>query len=271
MRSVVAIFAIIFSISPALSQKYDEVGLFVGGSYFFGDVHSSISENTNFSTGILYRKNFNTRWAIRYDFRYAQLEGVDANSENTFKLQRNLSFNSNVFEFSTMVEFNFFDFTPFKPQSFFQSPDVITPYVAVGISIFTHNPTAELAGNVYELRPLETEGKSYGRIGLALPLVFGVKMRAADRLILGLSVGLRPTTTDYLDDASTRYPVDPSGMSKTASDLSNRTLIPQGSDGESWGAQRANQNTNDWFSYAGLTLTYNLVKNPSSCHFNQNK
>lgn len=271
MREVVVYLFIIFSISPALSQKYDEVGLFVGGSYFFGDVHSEIQENTHLSAGLLYRKNFNARWAIRYDLRYAQISGNDANADNAFKLQRNLSFESNVYEFATMVEFNFFDFNPFKPASFFQEPDLITPYVAAGLSILTYNPKAELAGNVYELRPLATEGENYGRVALAMPLCFGVKMRAADRLILGIGLEFRPTITDYLDDVSKRYPTDPSQMSKTARDLSNRTLIPQNRDGESWGAQRGNANNNDWFSYAGITLTYNLKKNPSACHFNPHK
>tara|TARA_R110002050_G_scaffold290260_1_gene443796 strand:- start:127576 stop:128391 length:816 start_codon:yes stop_codon:yes gene_type:complete len=271
MKRILILAIVTIIVNPAFSQKYGEVGLFVGSSYYLGDVYSSPQKDAHLSLGVNYRQNFNARWAWNFIGRYASISGNDANSNNAFETQRNQSFQSNIFELATTVEFNFLDFKPHSPQSFFQVADVFTPYAFVGISLFYHNPKAYLAGNLYELQPLATEGVTYSKIGVALPFGFGFKFRLSDRMILGLTAEFRPTFTDYLDDVSTRYPVDPSGLTKTGRDLSNRTLEAQGVNGSSWGAQRGNDYNNDWFSYGGFTLSYNLKKNPGTCHFNPSK
>jgi len=268
MKKIFLIAFLTTLINPAFSQKYGEVGLFVGGSHYFGDVYSSVSENTHFSIGANYKHNFNSRWAWNFLFRYAGISGNDVNSNNNFENQRNLSFQSNLFEVGSTVEFNFFDFKPFRPQSFFQIADVFTPYVFVGLSMFHHNPKAYLAGNLYELHALKTEQVDYSKVGVALPFGLGMKFRLSDRMLLSVSGEMRLAFTDYLDDVSTRYPTDPSVLTKAGRDLSNRTLESQGIGGSSWGAQRGNSFNNDWFSYVGFTLSYNLKKNPGTCHFN---
>ncbi|UTW65060.1 hypothetical protein KFE94_10245 [bacterium SCSIO 12643] len=271
MRKVLIFtFITIFS-GPAFSQKYGEVGLFVGSSYYWGDVYSSVTKNSHLAVGLNYRQNFNSRWAWNFLFRSASISGDDQNSDMAFEQQRNLSFESNILEFGSTVEFNFLDFKPYKPQSYFQEVDVFTPYVFAGLSIFYHNPKAELAGNLYELKPFETEGVSYSRVVMAMPFGFGMKFRLSDRFLLGVSSEFRLTFTDYLDDVSTRYPNNPDDLSKTARDLSNRTLEAQGGNGSSWGTQRGNEYNNDWFSYLGITISYNLKKNPGTCHFNPSK
>ena len=271
MKNILLLVFIIIFISPAFSQKYGEVGLFVGGAHYFGDVHSDFKEDTHLAIGVNYRQNFNSRWAWTNFLKHASISGNDANSDSFFESQRNLSFQSNIIEVGSVVEFNFLDFKPHKPQSFFQLADVFTPYAFVGISLFYHNPKAYLAGNLYELRPLETEGESYSKVSVALPFGFGFKVRVTDRVLMGASLEFRPTFTDYLDDVHYRYPVDPSTLSKTARDLSNRTTEFQGPGGVSWGAQRGNEYNNDWFSYLGISISYNLKKNPSSCYFNSGK
>ena len=271
MKNIILLVFITIFISPAFSQKYGEAGLFVGGAYYFGDVHSDLTENTHFSTGINFRQNLNSRWAWNTFFKYASISGDDANADSFFEKQRNLSFQSNIFEVGSVVEFNFLDFKPYKPQSFFQLADVFTPYVVVGISLFYHNPKAYLAGNLYVLRPLQTEGESYTKVSVALPFGFGFKVRVTDRVLMGASIEFRPTFTDYLDDVHYRYPSDPSSLTKTGRDLSNRTIESQAPGGTSWGAQRGNEYNNDWFSYVGISVSYNLKKNPGTCHFNPSK
>lgn len=269
-KALVFVFITIFS-NPTFSQKYEEVGLFFGGTYFMGDVHSSISKNTHLSYGINYRKNFNSRWALSFLLRQAKISGEDVYSEMAFEQQRNLSFQSNVADLSALVEFNFLDFEPYAPQSFFQLADVFTPYLGIGISLIRFNPKAYLSGNLYELQPLQTEGVEYAKVTVAFPIQLGFKFRLSDRMLLQIAGELRITASDYLDDVSTRYPTDPDLLSKTSLDMSNRSLEGQGLGGDSWGAQRGNEYDNDWFSYLGFTLSYNLRKNPGSCHFNTRK
>ena len=269
-KTFVLVFITIF-FNPAFSQKYGEVGLFVGSTSFMGDVHSTLSENSHASVGVNYRQNFNSRWAWNFIVRQGKLTGDDVNSNNPFEVQRNLNFQTNIWEFGTMLEFNFLEFKPHSPASFFQVADVFTPYLFVGISLVQFNPKSYLSGNLYELQPLATEGVSYSKVAIALPIGFGFKFRLSDRVLLGIAGEFRITASDYLDDVSTRYPEDPNSLSKTARDLSNRALQSQGSGGSSWGAQRGNEYNKDWFSYLGFTLSYNLKKNPSSCHFNPSK
>ncbi len=269
-KALLIVFITIFS-SPAFSQKYEEVGLFFGGSYFIGDVYSSVSKNTHLTYGVNYRKNFNSRWALNFLLRQAKITGEDVNSSMAFEQQRNLSFQSNVADLSALIEFNFLDFKPYSPQSFFQLSDVFTPYLGIGISVVRFNPKASLAGNLYELQPLQTEGVEYSKVTVAFPIVLGFKFRLSDRFLLGIAGELRITATDYLDDVSTRYPSDPDLLAKTTRDMSNRSLQAQGVGGDSWGTQRGDEYDNDWFSYLGFTFTYNLRKNPGSCHFNTRK
>ena len=269
-KVLLLVFGIIFY-NPAFSQKYGEVGLFFGSSMFRGDVHTSISHNSHFAFGINYRQNFNSRWALNFKLRQAKVTGEDAKSDIVFEKHRNLSFQSNITDFSTVLEFNFLEFKPYSPQSFFQNADVFTPHLFLGISLFRFNPKAYLAGNLYDLAPLQTEGVSYSKVSVAFPIGFGFKFRLNDRLLLDVTAEYRITATDYLDDVSTRYPSDPDVLSKTTRDLSNKTIQSQGSGGSSWGAQRGNDLNNDWFSYLGFTLSYNLRKNPTSCHFNTSK
>ncbi len=271
MKRILLFVFLITNLSPTFSQKYGEVGFFFGESYFFGDVYSQIPDDAHISAGLNYRHNFTTRWAWRTDIKYSKISGDDSKSNNEFESQRNLSFSSNIYQLNSVIEFNFLTFKPYNPQSFFQDADVFTPFVYVGIGMFYHNPKAVLSGNEYELQPLQTEGVMYSKIGVAFPFGFGFKFRLSDRFILGLRGELSPTFTDYLDDVSDRYPSDPSILSKTGRDLSNRTLEAQGPNNSSWGTQRGSDYNNDWLSSVVLSLNFNLKKNPSSCHFNPNK
>lgn len=271
MKNIFLFVFLINILSPAFSQKYGEAGLFIGGAFFNGDVYSDISSNTNITFGVDYRQNFNSRWAWRTDFKYGKVSGDDSNSDVTFELQRNLSFSNQYYQLGTYIEFNFLNFKPYNPRSYFQAADVFTPFVYIGLAGVYHNPKAQLAGNEYELKPLQTEGVSYSRLSVAVPFGIGFKFRVSDRIILSLSAELAPIFSDYIDDVSTRYPVDPNSLSKTGRDLSNRTLESQGPNSSSWGAQRGYEYNNDWLTSAVVTLNFNLKKNPSNCHFNPNK
>lgn len=271
MKKTIVIAFLITFINPAFSQKYGEAGLFVGGSYFMGDVYSTVPEDLGLALGVSYRRNLNSRWAIRFDAKRLEFSGSDENSDDNFEIQRNQSFTNIAYSFGANIEFNFLNFKPYKPQSYFQNADVFTPFVSFGLSILTHNPKTTLAGNEYELRPLMTEGVSYSSVTVGLPMGFGFKFRLSDRFQMALIGELTPTFTDYLDDVSTKYPDDPNSLSKTGRDLSNRTLVAQGPEGSSWGTQRGNEINNDWLSSVVLSVSYNLRKNPSSCHFNTNK
>lgn len=63
-----------------------------------------------------------------------------------------------------------------------------------------------------KLRPLQTEGKAYSPIGVAIPFGLGFRYKLAKNWDLAFEVGWRYTFTDYLDDVSSTYG-DPMKMS----------------------------------------------------------
>ncbi|MGO8055739.1 DUF6089 family protein, partial [Rhizobium leguminosarum] len=75
------------------------------------------------------------------------------NTHNEYQNRRNLSFNSNVFELALLGDFNFFKFVPGDPDHSF------TPFVSMGVGVFSYDPYAYLGGQKYFLRPLGTEGQ----------------------------------------------------------------------------------------------------------------
>lgn len=90
----------------------------------------------------------------------------------------------------------------------------VNPYVFIGLAIFSHNPKAKApdtdllgnplaeAGKFVSLRDLETEGKKYSKIQMAIPVGLGVKVRLIQNLDAQLEFGLRQLFFDYIDDVS---------------------------------------------------------------------
>ena len=68
-----------------------EVGAWMGGANYFGDLNS----NSSFAMvrpagGIFLRNNFNTRWTLKSSVSFGQLAFDDKKSANGFNRQRNL-------------------------------------------------------------------------------------------------------------------------------------------------------------------------------------
>lgn len=266
------LFLFVFMIVNVQGQR-SEVGFFAGGSYYLGDLnfrqHFGITKP---AIGILYRYNINTRFTLKLSGTYGTLIGDDASSSGENK-QRNLSFESPVTDLSANIEFNFWPyFTGSKKHKF-------TPYIFGGFSIFTFNPKAYFEGEWYSLQPLHTEGqgttvypdrKPYSKTQLGLSFGIGFKISLSRTVCLGGEWGLRKTYTDYLDDVSTTYP-KPDVLIKEYPDsisafLSNRSLSIPGEPDIITGMQRGNSENNDWYAFAGITLTFKIRgKRKSDC------
>ena len=61
-----------------------------------------------------------------------------------------------------------------------RSPSPFGPYVFLGVDITTYKPTAELNGERYNLRKLQTEGVKYGSIAFTIPMGLGVRYQISD-------------------------------------------------------------------------------------------
>ena len=158
-------------------------------------------------------------------------------------------------------------------------------------SLFNFNPKAENKnGEWISLQPLGTEGqgttqfpdrKKYSLIQFAIPIGGGVKFAVSEHFNIILEYGIRKTFTDYLDDVGGTY-ADPQYLAMEdmiAAQLSDRTIALQDflannptADITVWSQntdkQRANPNGwNDWYTFAGITLSFKIVETPKVCQF----
>lgn len=231
-----------------------------------GDLNPYVPyRNTHLAGGLMFRYNIHSRLAFRANLIYGEVEGNDADYSNEpTMVDRNLSFNSTIYEGAIGVEFNYFPFQLGHDR--YKG----TAYLLAEIGMFRMNPTTEYNGDTYELQPLGTEGqgsslsdkRNYSLMQLCIPLGVGAKLSLGKRMSLNFEVGLRKTFTDYLDDVGSNSYVDASVLAAEngplAADLSNRSLS-----GSRYG-KRGNAGTKDWYVFSGMMLTFRLGK-PVKC------
>ncbi|HEU4718561.1 MAG TPA: DUF6089 family protein [Bacteroidia bacterium] len=246
----------------ANAQRTDELGLFIGGSYYTGDLNPSMIMNslTRPAVGLVYRHNFNLRLSVAGSALFGSIQGIDARSSSYEQQQRNLSFRSPVYELAGRAEFNFIEYKIGDDKHEF------TPFMFLGAAVFNFNPKAAFGNQWVALQPLKTEGqgKPYMRTQFSIPFGAGIKTNLAKRIGLVAEWGLRKTFTDYLDDVSTVY-ADPGTLYSNGGPLAVAVADRSTSAGSNAGRQRGNPRTKDWYSFAGLTLTFQLAHKPAHC------
>jgi hypothetical protein len=248
-----------------------EFGFTLGGAHYFGDLNTRSELNRpRPSVGLFFRKNFGNYIALKVAGRFAQVEYADAISRNNnlYHKTRNLSFHSNLFEFSVVGDFNFFKYVPGSEYYGF------TPYVTLGVGVFSYDPYTFLFNKTnntvekYYLRPLGTEGQAannteYGTMAICVPFGVGMKYSINKKVNLNFEISQRFTNTDYLDDVSTSYvkdvatvfPDGPNGPSP-AFLLQNRSLVPN--DFNTNGRQRGWSKQKDQYVIAEVGVSFNI-------------
>ncbi len=86
-----------------------ELGLYGGTSNFVGDVGYGFIPK-GYSAGLVFRYQFDERYGLRVQGTYGKVSAQDSDSPSKFKTNRNLEFESAIFEGALMIEFNFFKY-----------------------------------------------------------------------------------------------------------------------------------------------------------------
>lgn len=264
-----------FSTLSGLSQpvkKSAELGVFLGGSYYIGDLNplGHFNQFTKPAGGIVFRYNFNPRLAARANAFFGGMEGDDSFSNNSFQHQRNLHFRSNLYELSAQLEFNFLDYIIGDDSRLF------SPYMFGGFAGFKFSPQGQVNDEWLDLQPLGTEGqglpggatkKKYKLTQLSLPFGAGIKANLSKNIGISIEWGMRKTFTDYIDDVSGRY-YDPAVLAAkrgaVTAQLSD-TSIGTDPNYSNVGRQRGNPTTKDWYSFAGIALTVKFKEKRKLC------
>jgi len=264
---LIFIIAFAFSLSTKAQQfkPNTEIGILLGTSYYLGDLNTTHFNQPLVAAGLIIRKNIDKRFVYKAEVMYLNIKSDERNSEDTIAKNRGLHFKSPIYELSGQVEFNFLPFQPENPLYTW------TPYVYTGISIFHFNPKAENKnGEWVDLQELGTEGqgttlfpdrKKYSLVQYAIAMGGGVKIAVNPSFNIILEYGVRKTFTDYLDDVSTTYPGDLLDMTNEANYMSD----PSGT--HQLGEQRGNPDKKDWYSFAGITLSFKLNNNTKGCDY----
>lgn len=197
------------------NAQIHEVGVFLGGSNYIGDVGATDYINPNsLAFGALYKWNKSSRYSWRASFMYSEIEGDDANADMSSRQERGFSFKNTIKEFSAGLEFNFLEFYLHD----FSKP--VTPYIYGGLSYFIFDDIKFDSGVAIN---------NGNRNTFAIPMTLGVKAKIARHLVLGAEIGARYTFTNNLDGSN---PDDPTAF------------------------RFGNLNSDDWYVFSGITLTY---------------
>ena len=226
MKHLTILILSILAIQLSHSQ-INELGVFVGGSNFIGDVGATnyISPN-QLAFGGIYKWNRSKRHSYRASLIFSDLEGMDVNSNDPRRIQRGYEFSTKIIEISAGMEFTFIDFNLHTGRK------IATPYLYTGISLAHHD-------NSYFLNGIQTD-ENNSSWAYGIPMALGVKTNFLRNLILAIEVGARYTFSDELDGS-------------IPDDISHMPF------------RFGNINNNDWYVFSGITLTYTFGENPCYC------
>jgi len=273
-HKTVATFLLCFlvTVSNVKAQQFKpntEIGFLLGTSYYLGDLNTTHFNQSSLATGLVIRKNIDKRFAYKAELIYLNLRSDETDSKDTISAARGLHFKSPVYEISGQIEFNFLPYDPGNPLYTW------TPFVYAGASLFTFNPQAEnKIGEWVDLQPLGTEGQGttlpntdskYSLIQFAAAFGGGVKIAVNNTFNIIFEYSTRKTFTDYLDDVSGNY------VSTTPTEWSDNPDAEYLSDPNNrdypFGKERGNPEKQDWYSFAGVTLSFKLGNKTKGCNY----
>lgn len=209
-----------------VNAQIHEIGVFVGGNNYIGDIGPTTYIAPNeLAFGLLYKWNKSPRHSWRISYTQAKISSKDSDASPPGRTQRGYNFENNIKEVSLGLEFNFFDF------NLHELTPKITPYIYSGLTYFAYDELFFING---ETKVDFTTG------ALAIPMTIGIKSNILTHLILGVEVGARYTMTDNLDGSNPK----------------NKNLAP---------LKFGDINSNDWYVFSGFTLTYTFGNKPCYC------
>ncbi|CAI8370624.1 MAG: Uncharacterised protein [Flavobacterium sp. SCGC AAA160-P02] len=179
-------------ISNNCLSQINEVGFFIGGVNYVGDVgRTNYIQPNDYGGTILYKYNLNPRIAIRGSYSSFSLLGDDADSENEIRQQRGIRFKNLINEFAVGIEYNFYEYD-------LSSKDKIgTPYILL-----------QIAAVDYQTPRLQNNDGSYSftrNTSISIPFGLGFKTKLYGKIACAIETSFRYTFTDELDFTTSEF------------------------------------------------------------------
>jgi hypothetical protein len=186
-------FLLFICISSNCLSQINEIGFFVGGVNYVGDVgRTNYIQPNNPGASIIYKYNLNPRIALRGSYSHFSLLGDDADSENAIRQQRGFSFKNPINEFAVGIEYNFFQYD-------LSSYDKIsTPYILLQIAAVDYETP--------RLLNLDGSYRFTRNTSISIPFGLGFKTKVYGKIAFAVEASFRYTFTDKLDYTSSDFP-----------------------------------------------------------------
>ena len=208
------------------------------------------ADQTQYAFNFSYKYFLKSKLAFRVNLAYAKVAGDDRSTTDPSRANRNLNFQTNIIEGSTVLEWNIVTEksgnrynlkNKYNKSIGAKNPLGFGFYIFGGIGGFFFDPYGidNISGTMvkHQLRPLRTEGqgrlspndpfyskvenaggleidyskyafeegKTYASFAICAPVGFGIRKAFHSMAGIKLEAGFRFTSTDYIDDVSTRY------------------------------------------------------------------
>lgn len=220
MKKTFLFLVFIWFTNHSVAQLH-EIGVSFGGSNYVGDIGSTALLNPSaLAYGAVYKYNKNPRIAYRVSFTSMGIKANNSDSNNEIRQLFDTPVDKTINEFTAGIEFNFFEYqiSHWKKAR--------TPYFIFELAFFQYEKMEGTADNI----------TSKSTMGFALPFGIGYKAQLSNQLVLGFEARIRYTYTDDIDD----------GLFYKEEIIKDHPEI----------SKFNNPDTNDWYAFTGLTLTY---------------
>lgn len=194
---------------------------------------------TQLAGSIFLSANYQYMFGLRLEGTFGTVTADDkvleSVKETTFgRYERNLNFKSKISDFMLALEVHPIYIARSGDED--AEPPLLSPYLLGGIGFFSFNPQTTKNGQTIDLQPLSTEGqgfaefpdrKPYKLSQMNIPIGAGVKYELGSTLTLRAEFVYRKLNTDYLDDVSSEYYIDPTLYANyfTGAKLTNALLL----------------------------------------------
>jgi hypothetical protein len=170
---------VLFTCTTAVAQEYKyEIGGMAGTSMYMGDANqTNLLLGLNPGGGLVFRRNFNFRWALKADLMVGKITGDTKNTENVFFNHAAYKFSRSFYELGGQLEFNFL---PYSDKFTYLNTSRIAPYLLTGLGL-TMAPGKQTFGSLH------------------YSLGLGVKYKIRNRINLGLEYAVRKLFGDGFD------------------------------------------------------------------------
>ena len=216
------------------SAQFHEIGVFLGGSNYIGDVGTDRYLDPNeLAYGLIHKWNVTDRYSFRGGVTFTTLRENEFKNNAINRFRRSYKVENSLQEFTGGIEINFKEFNLHDPKLSF------TPYIFYGLSYFRYD-------QFYITPNVSTSPPNYVNYGkareIALPLIIGFKVNPNPFFVIGFEIGARYSMTDNLDGSN-----------------------PQNEFADNLEYKFGNIANNDWYIFTGITISFTFGDLPCYC------